>query len=58
MQGNNKIVLNQATMREAMQLWLDAQFKNPPRVVKIAELSSDGSVFELHVESDDAPPRS
>tara|TARA_R110000737_G_scaffold139488_5_gene170313 strand:- start:251 stop:445 length:195 start_codon:yes stop_codon:yes gene_type:complete len=29
--GNNEIHINQATMREAVQLWLADQFKNPPR---------------------------
>jgi hypothetical protein len=35
MKGNNEIILNTATMIEAMQLWVDANFKDPPRVTGI-----------------------
>ena len=33
MRGNNEIHMNQATMVEAMQLWLDHTFKNPPEAL-------------------------
>lgn len=35
MHGKNEIHVNQETMAEAMQLWLDAQFKKPPKVTTV-----------------------
>lgn len=32
MKGSNSLYVNQATMVEAVQLWVDATFKNAPRV--------------------------
>lgn len=47
MLGNNTIRLNKATMLAAMQLWLDANFKTPPKAENICYLPTDGGVFEL-----------
>jgi hypothetical protein len=30
MRGKNEIYMNQETMKQAIQLWLNDQFKNPP----------------------------
>jgi len=35
MRGNNKIYINQATMLEAIQIWLDAEFINAPGVFEV-----------------------
>ena len=35
MQGKNEIHMNQATMQEAVQLWLNDQFKNPPTIFMV-----------------------
>jgi len=56
MKGNNELRLNQATMIEALQLWVDSQFtKNPPRVVSVEELSSSGYCKEFSVRVTDEP---
>lgn len=56
MKGNNELRLNEATMIEALQLWLDAQFKGPaPRVVSIEEHNSDTYCKEFKVCVDDKP---
>jgi sarcosine oxidase gamma subunit len=36
MRGKNEIYINQATMQEALQLWLDAQFKIAPKVTSVS----------------------
>ena len=35
MQGKNEIHMSQATMQEAVQLWLNDQFKEPPTVASV-----------------------
>jgi hypothetical protein len=35
--GNNELKINEATMMEAMQLWLNDNFKVPPKVVSVSE---------------------
>lgn len=42
MKGINKIEMNHETMCEAIQLWLDAKFKEPPMVSSVT-VSGDGS---------------
>lgn len=37
MKGTNTLHINQATMVEAMNLWLADQFKNPPVATKVKE---------------------
>ena len=40
--GNNEMRINEATMMEAVQLWLNDQFKVPPKVISV-EQSKTGS---------------
>ena len=35
--GNNEILINEATMMEAVQLWLNDQFKVPPQVISVEQ---------------------
>lgn len=48
--GNNEIVLNQASMLKAIQLWLDHQFKSgcAPRALHVEEISN--GTFKIRVE--------
>jgi hypothetical protein len=39
MKGNNEILLNAATMIEAVQLWADANFKEPVTVLAVDQAS-------------------
>lgn len=58
MKGNNEIHMNQATMVEAMQLWLEHTFKNPPEALRVKQ-KSDGhtDVFVLTVkEAEETKP--
>lgn len=56
MKGNNELRLNKATMIEALQLWVDAQFvKNPPRVTSVEELSGSSYSNEFSVKVTDEP---
>lgn len=41
--GNNKIYINQATMQEAIKLWLADQFKNPPLVDSVKKNNDNGA---------------
>lgn len=45
MTGNNKIILNNATMQEAIQFWLDSKTINPIAVVSFVTQKND--VFEI-----------
>lgn len=54
MKGNNTLVLNTATMLEAVQLWLDANFKNPPIADTVHE-RNDGGSPSFHVRVKDRP---
>lgn len=53
MKGNNTLTLNQVTMVEALQLWADAKFKQPPKVESVEQTtkggSYGGSTFEVKV---------
>jgi hypothetical protein len=49
MTGANRIILNQATILQAMQLWLAHEFKSPPTAVTLAPNNGDGS-FTLYVK--------
>lgn len=54
MKGNNEFRLNHATMIEALQMWIDAQFKNdPPRVASVEELGSTNYCKEFSVKVTD-----
>ncbi len=51
MVGGNVLVINQATMLEAINLWLGDQFKKPPKAENVRGLSDKG--FEIKIS---APP--
>lgn len=57
MKGNNTLRLNADTIREAVQMWVDAQFteKVVVRSVKQADKAAygDGGTFEVEVSSVD-----
>lgn len=48
MTGNNKIILNNATMQEAVQLWLDSQTTDP--IARVGWIAASGSNQEFTVE--------
>ena len=52
MQGVNMLTINHATMIEAVQLWIDAQMKNPPTVVSVVSQGSSnlGTQFTINLE--------
>ena len=56
MKGNNELRINEATMMEAVQLWLDSKFKENPPTVKAVEQSSDpggySKVFQVKLSSE------
>lgn len=43
--GNNKIVLNNATMQEAVQLWLDSKTREP--IGRVVNVLYRDTVFEV-----------
>lgn len=50
--GNNELQLNEATMIEAVQMWVNANFTNPPKVTSI-DVDKSGSyakTFIIHVD--------
>jgi len=54
MKGKNTLKLNHATMVEAVNLWLGAQFKTPPTCEKVTQLPDHFSgEFEVRVSSPD-----
>lgn len=58
MKGHNEIHINQATMMEAIQLWLDHQFKEPPEVMLVSKNNnpphSGSDQFIIKVNQPDA----
>lgn len=62
MKGSNTLEINQATMTAALQLWADATFKEPVKMVSVAQGESrgrghgmnSGTVF--HVELEEPKP--
>lgn len=54
MKGNNELVLNQATMIEAVQYWLDSRMVQPvPKVTGVVRDASNGSgVFSVTLDAD------
>jgi hypothetical protein len=53
MVGTNKIVLNQVTMRAALQFWIDNQFTHSPGNVVEVAVSPDHSyqtTFEVTIQ--------
>jgi len=60
MTGNNEIKINEATMMEAVQLWLNDQFKVPPKVTSV-EQSKTGSysnefTIQINVPTEEVKP--
>ena len=54
--GKNKLTLNQATMIEALQYWLDATLVKPVRVVGVSWNSSyTQHEIELDTEAPEVP---
>lgn len=51
MKGTNEIKMNLSTVLEAMQLWLDSKFKNPPQA-RAFEEESGSDLFVLMVEGE------
>ncbi len=54
--GSNSIELNQATMVQAVQCWVDKTFQDPKPVVKSVKISADrsyttASAFTVELES-------
>lgn len=52
MKGNNEIRINQSTMVEAIQFWINAQMVIPPKV-DLIEFVKDGymEMFVIHTTS-------
>jgi hypothetical protein len=55
--GNNELLFNQATMVEALQMYLNASMVNSPTVVSVSKHSSNGGVeeFSIKVEGPSEP---
>jgi hypothetical protein len=54
MQGTNSFILNEATMLQAMQLYVDKYWTNPPKVTAIKKAASPYyDRFELTLEGQD-----
>ena len=50
--GNNELHINQVTMVEAMQMWIDASMTDPPKVTNVVcENSPSGHGFVIRLES-------
>ena len=57
MKGTNEININQATMQDAIQLWLTDQFKHPPKVVSVApNTAPNKNGFKIHITDEIAAP--
>lgn len=54
MKGTNELILNEATVIEALQLWLDSQMVPKAPVVTGVKLKSDGyaKTFEVALDAD------
>ena len=56
MKGNNELRLNEATMIEALQLWLDSKFaKDAPRVTSVEAINSGAYCKEFSIKVTDEP---
>lgn len=42
MKGNNELILNEATMIEIVQQWVESTVKGPPPVVKAVKYELEG----------------
>ena len=52
MKGKNELILNEATMIEAVQFWLASQMPEAPRVVSVANDRSVSNTFRIIFMSD------
>ncbi len=53
MKGSNNLILNQATMIEAVQYWLDAQMVKAPKVTGVKrDTTGLGDLFKIELNSD------
>lgn len=50
MTGNNEMKINEATMMEAVQLWLNDQFKVPPKVTSVEESKASSYSKEFTIQ--------
>ena len=50
MTGNNEIKINEATMIEAVQLWLNDQFKSPPKVTSVEQVQAGSYSKEFTIK--------
>jgi len=50
MKGNNEFILNQATMLNAVQLWLNDQFKIPPTATSVEQTGTGSYSREFTVK--------
>lgn len=64
MKGNNRLILNTATVKEAIQYWLEQKVfiksEKHPKVTNIEPLKSgfrDDGMFEISLSSDEAGER-
>lgn len=62
MKGNNQLVLNEATMIEAVQFWLDSKMvATAPRVTQVAgptdKYGGNNFTVSLDADADRADPR-
>jgi hypothetical protein len=52
MKGNNALEINQLTMIEAVQCWVNTQFNDPPKVKSVKENDSySTATFVVELES-------
>ncbi len=50
MKGNNTLIFNGATMQAAVQLYLEKIMKEPPKVVSVAQSSSNRNEDNFKIE--------
>ena len=57
MKGRNEIILNQATMIEALQYWMDSQFQpgKSPRVTRIETVPDEVLNFKILIAEPPVP---
>lgn len=57
MKGRNRLLLNQATMVEAMQLWINQQMAHPRQVTSVDIIAGgrDSNEFEVVLEEIPVP---
>ncbi len=56
MKGQNILILNQATMKEAMQLYVEHLFENTDQEVEHVEHDGFADTFSVKLKTREAPP--